>query len=266
MRDIFFVGGLPRAGSTLLMNLLAQNPDVFCTPTSGLHQVLCDVKKSWNDVVEHRADKNAGHGDNLLRVLGNVFNTYHNTDKHIIFDKSRGWGHSIEMIEKVLGRKIKIIAPVRDIAEVIASFEMLHRKGSYKFDASGPMPQCLNTEGRAMHWSSIQGEVGSAYTIMKDVFQRGLGDRYLMIDYDYLTHNPAHTMDTVWKFLNLPEFKHDFENIINQTPEDDSVYNYVDLHNIKSKIIPSKPKALDILGENTYNMLKGQEFWKYNVK
>lgn len=30
---------MPRAGSTLLQNVMAQNPDIYATPTSG----LCDV-------------------------------------------------------------------------------------------------------------------------------------------------------------------------------------------------------------------------------
>lgn len=266
MKDIFFIGGLPRSGSTLLMNLLAQNKDVFCTPTSGLHQILCNIKSSWNNVVEHRADKNAGHEDNLLRVLKNVFYSYHNTDKNIIFDKSRGWGHSIEMIEKMIGKRVKIVAPVRNIPEVLASFESLYRKGSYKFDAPGLIPQSMNTEGRAMHWASIQGEVGLAYTILRDAFQRGLGDRYLLIDYDYFTHNPEHTMNTIWDFLEKPRFNHDFKNIESLICEDDSVYNYVDLHKIKSRIIPSKSNAKNILGEKTYNMFYGQEFWLDTVK
>ena len=59
MKEIFFVGGLPRSGSTLLMNLLAQNENVFCTPTSGLPNLLNNIKVSWSSILEHRADKNA---------------------------------------------------------------------------------------------------------------------------------------------------------------------------------------------------------------
>lgn len=57
--------------------------------------------------------------------------------------------------------------------------------------------------------------------------------------------------------------KADFNNIINQTPEDDGVYNYVDLHNIKDEIIPSYPKALQILGPDLCKMTDGYEFWKF---
>jgi hypothetical protein len=95
---------------------------------------------------------------------------------------------------------------------------------------------------------------------------RGLGDRFLLVDYDYLTHNPQYVMDVVWNFLGIEPIKHDFDNIINQTPEDDSVYNYIDLHTIKSTIIPSTSKAEQILGLELCEKLKGYEFWKQNVK
>ena len=230
MRDIFYVSGLPRSGSTLLMNLMAQNPKVFCTPTSGLNQLMNNIKTSWGNIIEHRSDKNAGNDENLKRILNTVLHSYHNTEKPYVIDKCRGWGFSIEMLEAITNKKTKIIAPVRDIKDVLASFELLYRKGSYKFNPQGPMPQCLTTEGRMMHWASLEGEVGAAYAILKDAFLRGLGDRFLLVDYDYLTHNPKIVMDVIWDFLNIPKCEHDFENILNQTPEDDGVYNYVDVH------------------------------------
>lgn len=262
MRDIFYVSGLPRSGSTLLMNLMAQNPKVFCTPTSGLNQLMNNIKTSWGNIIEHRSDKNAGNDENLKRILNTVLHSYHNTEKPYVIDKCRGWGFSIEMLEAITNKKTKIIAPVRDIKDVLASFELLYRKGSYKFNPQGPMPQCLTTEGRMMHWASLDGEVGAAYAILKDAFLRGLGDRFLLVDYDYLTHNPKIVMDVIWDFLNIPKCEHDFETILNQTPEDDGVYNYVDLHKIKSKVAPSSSKAKEILGDEICKGLDGYEFWK----
>jgi sulfotransferase len=221
-----------------------------------------NIKTSWGNIIEHRSDKNAGNDENLKRILNTVLHSYHNTEKPYVIDKCRGWGFSIEMLEAITNKKTKIIAPVRDIKDVLASFELLYRKGSYKFNPQGPMPQCLTTEGRMMHWASLEGEVGAAYAILKDAFLRGLGDRFLLVDYDYLTHNPKIVMDVIWDFLNIPKCEHDFENILNQTPEDDGVYNYVDLHKIKSKVTPSSSKAKEILGDEICKGLDGYEFWK----
>jgi sulfotransferase len=259
MRDIFFMSGLPRSGSTLLMNLLAQHQDVFATPTSGLCQLLNGVKNGWHGITEHTADKNAGDSKNLHRVLKSILYSYHNTDKPIIVDKCRAWGANIELIEEITGKKAKIIAPVRDLAEIAASFECLYRKGSHTY----PMiPNAMNTEQRVLHWTSGIGEIGSSYTVLRDVFQRGLGDRVCMIDYDYLTNNPENIMNVIWTFFGLNHPNHDFKNVINQTPEDDSIYQYVDLHKIRKSVEPIPKKAKDIIGENMVSLFDGYEFWK----
>jgi len=35
MEKLFFQSSLPRSGSTMIQNLLSQNPDIYATPTSG---------------------------------------------------------------------------------------------------------------------------------------------------------------------------------------------------------------------------------------
>lgn len=266
MREIFYVSGLPRSGSTLLMNLMAQHPQVFATPTSGLCHLMNDIKASWNNILEHRADKKAGDPENLKRILYNTLHHYHDTNKTYIIDKCRGWGSVIEMLEEITNKKSKIIAPVRDIKDILASFEILYRKGIYRFPTHHPMPQRITTEGRIQHWVSMEGEVGVAYSILKDAFQRGLGDRFLLVDYDYLTMEPEKCMNVVWDFLEIPRITHDFNNVINQTPEDDSVYNYVDLHKIKPSVTPSTSKAEMVLGGEICEKIGNPEFWKYSSK
>ena len=46
MKKIFFNSSLPRSGSTLLQNLIAQNPEFYCTPTSGLGDLILNAKNT----------------------------------------------------------------------------------------------------------------------------------------------------------------------------------------------------------------------------
>lgn len=257
MRDIFFVSGLPRSGSTLLVNLLAQHPKVFCTPTSGCHNLLHNIKTSWNNIIEHKADKHASSPESLKRVLTNVLYSYHDTDKPIVIDKSRSWVHDIEMIERLMGKKMKIIVPVRDISEILASFESLYRKGSHVYSALGQ-----NTEQRVQHWISDRGEVGSAYLRLRDVFRRGLQDRLCVVEYDALTMYPDQIMKQIWDFLELYCPVHNFSSVVNQTPEDDTVYNYLGLHEIKPVVEPKPKMANIILGDDIVNQFRNYEFWR----
>ena len=47
-KRIYFLAGLPRSGSTLLANILAQNPQIYVTPTSGIVDMLVQVRNSWD--------------------------------------------------------------------------------------------------------------------------------------------------------------------------------------------------------------------------
>ena len=100
-KEIFFISGLPRSGSTLLCNILAQNPEIFVTKaTSGCIEILFSIRNQWDRITEHQAE--GINRDQLKNVLNGVVNTYHLTDKNIIFDKGRGWLSFIETIEFAL--------------------------------------------------------------------------------------------------------------------------------------------------------------------
>ena len=44
MEKLFFQSSLPRAGITLLQNILAQNPSIYATPTSGVLELIIRTK------------------------------------------------------------------------------------------------------------------------------------------------------------------------------------------------------------------------------
>ncbi len=45
---IYFLAGRPRSGSTLLANILAQNREIYVTPTSGIVDMLVQVRNAWD--------------------------------------------------------------------------------------------------------------------------------------------------------------------------------------------------------------------------
>ena len=54
-KQLYFVSGLPRTGSTLMMNVLALNPAHFVTPTSGLIHLMRSVMRTWPECQEFQA-------------------------------------------------------------------------------------------------------------------------------------------------------------------------------------------------------------------
>ena len=55
MKKIFFQSSLPRAGSTLLQNIIGQNPDFYVTPTSGVLELLYGARNHYTACDEFKA-------------------------------------------------------------------------------------------------------------------------------------------------------------------------------------------------------------------
>src|ERR1700679_4132313 len=52
---IFYQSSLPRAGLTLLQNILAQNPAFYVTPTSGLLELIFGARLNYTNSPEFKA-------------------------------------------------------------------------------------------------------------------------------------------------------------------------------------------------------------------
>lgn len=251
------ISGLPRSGSTLLCNILAQNPEMHSTPTSACHETLFVLRNAWGEWVEHKAAKSLAN--NLQPVLNATINAYHNTDRPVVIDKGRGWLSLIELAEFALDRKIKIIVPVRGIPQILSSFEKLHRKTQAK--DQGNYFQAQTIQGRAEHLVGAEQVLGLAYNRLKDAMMRGLGDRLCLVEFDDLTHNPKETLEDIYKFLELPNFEHDFTSVEQYTHEDDSVHG-MDLHTIRKDVKPIKDDSASVLGVDLCKQYNGTEFWR----
>jgi Sulfotransferase family len=131
-KQFVLLGGMPRAGSTLLCNILAQNPSLHATATSGCMDVMFGIRNSWDKLIEHRSNPDrAGNKRALRRVLRAVMDAYYaEAAKPVIVEKCRGWLSLLEMADAVLGYPVKVIVPIRNVADVLSSFEKLHRRQS----------------------------------------------------------------------------------------------------------------------------------------
>ena len=52
---IFFQSSMPRAGSTLLQNILGQHPEFYVTPTSGALELLYGARTNYTSNPEFKA-------------------------------------------------------------------------------------------------------------------------------------------------------------------------------------------------------------------
>jgi len=267
-RSLYFLGGLPRAGSTLIANLLVQNPRFHATATSGVLNLIQHLRVAWEKIPTFKAAPRDVSEAARMRVMRGVLVSYFgDVTRPVIFDKSRGWIGKIALAEKVMGRKVKVIAPVRDVRDVVASFEQLALKNVLK-----PTSQELSSkgkwetvEGRIDIWMARNGVVGGPYRQIREALLRGFGDRILFVDYDHLTRDPESQMKRIYAFLGEAPFRHDYENVQQVTTEDDEVWHMPGLHDIRPQVRPQPPLWPRFLPDSVAKKLPGREMWEKRV-
>jgi len=248
VKTVYFVAGLPRSGSTLLMNILGQNPDFYVTPTSGILDMLGQVKNNWDkneaNIARERNENELIKKNVLTGMLQGYFS---HVEQNICIDKNRYWLEYAEMAAALLGSKeqVKILVTVRDLRDVLASFEHLYRKTSalsqVPLDANNPI-KCKTALGRFEMFIDDAQPVGRAFNAIRDAITRGWGPNMHIVDFDELTSNPKATMQSIYQFLQQENFPHDFNHVEQITWEDDSAYGFKDLHVIRNQVEPQQPR------------------------
>lgn len=269
-KSIYFLGALPRAGSTLLSNVLLQNPRIHVTSsTSGLLNLLLGIRNHWEKMAEFKAmDKEEAAAARIRVMRGVILAFFANVDKPVVIDKGRGWIGQIPLIEALLGRKVKIIAPVRDVRDILASFEkVVSRNPLQPTSQELAHPQQWETiEGRCQIWFAQNQPVGGPYRKLRDAMMKGFRDRLHFVDYDEFTSHPARVMRELYTFLDEPAFAHDFDHVEQKTFEDDEVWKMPGLHTIRQQVKPQGPQWPKILPPDVAKRYPGTELWKKKKK
>lgn len=262
-KQINILAGLPRAGTTVIGSLLNQNPNFYASATSGILDILLAIRNQWENVELFQSAPNPEGKDAVLK--GILHNYYSTKEESVIFDKCRAWTNNIELAEFVTGKKIKIIYPVRNITDILTSFEVLHRKNVHNYQSSQEKfyPELFQTTGgRADIWMKRSEAVGASYNHLYDVFNKGMADRLLIVEYEDLINHTADVMAGIYNFIEQPHFNHDFNNIVNVTEENDSMHGIPGLHDIRNKISHTNRDALEYLGQETFDKYSNFEFWR----
>lgn len=248
-KTFHFINGMPRSGSTLLANILNQNPGFWATPTSGLSSLVANTHRAWHEIPEIRAS--ADPKDKIAVLRGMIQNFHAHETASVLFDKSRGWVCAFELLEYVLGVKPKILVTYRDIPSILSSCEKLFRRELAAPESIARWGQNMETiEGRLAFWSDGAQIVGGAYNRIRDCVNRGHGSNLHFINFDDLTSNPLKTMKAVYAFLGEPYYEcHHFENVEQSTHEIDSEHGFVDLHTIRKAVKPVRKDYREILGD-----------------
>lgn len=267
-KKLFFQSSMPRALSTMLQNIIGQNPDFYVTPTSGVLELVFGARGNFTSSPEFKAQDSELMTKGFIGFCKSGIEGYYNaiTDKKYVLDKSRGWGVYRGFLDTFYPNP-KIICMVRNLKDVVASYEKIYRKNQVKAD---PIRNDSEARGTTIHkrvdeWMHPQNTIGRAVERIFEMNRLGYDDKILFVKAEDLCLYPDSEMIRIYQYLDVPYFKHDFDNIEQITTEDDSIYGLSkDLHQIRPSLNMKPSDADAILGKDITKWLHENYKWYYD--
>jgi hypothetical protein len=271
MKKYFFLAGLPRSGNTLLSSILNQNKRIKCSANSPVSEILYNLDKIHNSPIL----ENFGDHSSLNNLICNSFNCYYqNWNCDYVIDRGP-WGTptNLNLLKKYLNQEIKVIVLVRSIVDILSSFIRLNPynmvidlytkevNSGYRFEDTYKSDIEVMCEVLMSPTGLIEKELLSLHNLMMEANKKSLH----ILEYDDLVSQPEKSIKSIYKFLEISDYKkHNFDNI-----EQFSIggLSYTDrfvkdLHKLKAKVEPPNYKVSDILPENIIKKYSNMEFWR----
>jgi hypothetical protein len=248
-KRLHFLSGLPRSGSTVLAAILNQNPQTHVSTTSGLGAALDALATAWHK--ERLLDENDKPRTKLAKAMRGVIAGYYDevTTKPVVIDKARAWPMPIIVgaMEQVFGVKPRIIATVRSVPDCMASFVRVAKPID--------LDEFVHKSGPAAHLKTSYQVLQTGYAANPDCF--------LFVEYEDLLANPKREVERIHKFLELPPFDYDFNNIDGSTvkEDDENLHGIVGLHDIKPKLGRQHNQSPKDVLKHHYSQFCQPEFW-----
>lgn len=258
--NLYFISGLPRSGSTLITNLLKQNPEIHGESVSSLASIFGSINASWSSIESNKEYRN---DQAKLGVLNGVLDGYYShIDKPIVFDKDRGWVPLIGQLEAVLQKQVKMIICVRNPAEILTSFERMRKENPLFFtNVDAHLREGSNIASRAYYYAGPDGAMGLSHRNLKDAITMGYLDRFLFIDYNRFCNSPKSQTKRIYEFFELPDFKHDYEKIEQTENYNDLAIGLPNLHKVKPSLEKTTVNCVEYLGLDLYEQYNREIFW-----
>lgn len=257
-QKIIFNSSLPRSGSTLLQNILAQNPRFYCTPTNGLFDLLFASRDQFTKSPFFRAQDPLLMRQAFLGYCRAAMHGFYegSTDRPVSIDKSRGWVSYFDWLCEIQPQP-KILVCIRDLRAILSSMEKRWRKHPHlqRPDEDPTGMKMSLAHSRVAHWlNSVP--VGNSVTRLMGAVEAGHHHAFQIIRFEDLTTKPEQTLRGIYEYLDEEPFAHDFENVAQTTQEDDSQHGIYGDHKIRQKVEPVPLDYHQILGKELSNTIK----------
>lgn len=242
MAGFHVLAGMPRSGSTLLANVLDQNPDVHVSSTSCLPSLLASCSMVLSKSPELKSElirDREGTMDRMREALtGLTRGWYHEHQGKVIIDKSRLWNQHLRLFQWLFPES-RMICVVRDLRAVVGSIERHHATTGVLDDSESPVGKTLFA--RVGGLMDASGVVGQPLNGIEDLIRRRPEEVYFL-KYEDLVEHPKTEMMRLYEDLGWDPFEHDLEAVENTTGKDvDGLYLHKYPHEGEGKVQKFEP-------------------------
>ena len=244
-KRMLYVTGLPRAGSTLLCQLLGIHPHIYSIcHSSPLANLLEQLRHGLSDspflLAQLDVDFDLAYGRIVNAFRGFINGWTQETDRPLVVDKNRSWLGMVETVQ-LLDPGFRMLACVRDPIQILGSIEAQHQKTLLLDFPDHMAPNSAWFRGDVLF--SNNGVVGGplrAIENLQDISDdRGIKERVCFVILERLVNDPAGEMSRIFSWLGVPDCAIDPGTLPVKPHESDSHYRYKDIHATHPKISPA---------------------------
>ena len=269
MKEFFFLAGMQRSGATVLSSILNQNPDMWVTPASPLFRMMVTQSQSHNEL-ENIDYNTSAEIDNVIATIPHAF--YQDKSAKYIIDKNLNWPspQGVEVITKYITKNVKFICPVRNVLDVLTSFDtivnahpdsknnIMDEQVLATIDTDKPL-----ADRRADFLMRHDKDVSLSLNFMKHAAIPEYRHLFHFVEYDDLINNPEKEINKIYAFLEIEKYNHKFTNIKDRSGiSEKSLTGIKNLHKIRPKLEKKSRKPEDVLMPETIKRYSGLEFWR----
>lgn len=259
------VAGLPRAGSTLICQMLASHPDILAEGhSSPLCNTLLGIRRmvSADEFFLSQLDtaRDAAYGHLRDAMTGYLRGWLGGQGRRLVADKNRAWLHCIEMVLQ-LAPETKMIVCLRDLAQIYGSIEAQHQKtilldftdGLADFDRFG-RADILFGKGKVI------GDPLISISAFNDL-PAAVQSRVYFMRYEDLARAPQKTAAHLFDWLGVGPHEIDVSDLPVGPSESDSFYRLKYPHTRRARFEPAAPHQIP---ERIERQIRSAYAWYYD--
>jgi hypothetical protein len=271
MKDLHFCIGLPRSGSTVLMNILQQNPEVYTTGTCPMPYLFNSVKFQMNQVAEFIAMDQTVLTDGYKEFLRHGMEGWYTnlTEKTTVISKSRYWDENLNDLFAIY-KSPKFIVCLRDIRDIICSFEKLlftHTRLTIA-GADGPFHLLPLDKRIELYCTDREANLGKPLHNLRHVYEWMLKrpECFYVFRFEDFNEDPNRSLRSVYDWLGRDQYEHNLSNIQPAAYyEHDTVYRHLVDHKTRPILEKLEQSYKTMLTEEQSEVIVKNNSWFYQT-